>query len=90
VYDPDLGATVLFGGASGGIYTQPPSGSATVFDDMWSWNGSTWVQMHPATLPPGRFFSQMTYDATRHELVLFGGSLNQVADANDTWVFRAS
>ena len=89
-YDPDLGATVLFGGVVGNVTADPPTGVITVFDDMWSWNGTMWIQMQPATLPPGRFFSQMTYDATRHELVLFGGSLNANADANDTWVFRTS
>jgi hypothetical protein len=89
-YDPDLGATVLFGGVVGNVTADPPTGVITVFDDMWSWNGTMWIQMRPATLPPGRFFSQMTYDATRHELVLFGGSLNANADANDTWVFRTS
>jgi hypothetical protein len=89
-YDPDLGATVLFGGVVGNVTADPPTGVVTVFDDLWSWNGTMWTQLQPATLPPGRFFSQMTYDATRHELVLFGGSLNANADANDTWVFRTS
>ena len=89
-YDPDLGAAVLFGGVAGDVIAQPPTVAPTVFDDMWSWSGTTWTQLHPSTLPSGRFFSQMTYDATNHELVLFGGSLNQVADANDLWVFRTS
>jgi hypothetical protein len=89
-YDPDLGTTVMFGGVVGNVQAQPPSGTVTVFDDMWSWNGTAWTQLQPAALPPGRFYSQMTYDATRHELLLFGGSLNVTADANDTWVFRTS
>jgi len=89
-YDPDLGATVIFGGVVGNVTAQPPTGTVTVFDDMWSWNGTSWTQLRPATLPAGRFYSQMTYDATQHELVLFGGSLNENADANDTWVFRTS
>jgi hypothetical protein len=88
-YDPELGATVLFGGVAGDL-VQPPTGTVTVFDDMWSWSGAAWTQLLPAALPPGRFFSQMTYDATRNELVLFGGSLNENADANDTWVLRTS
>ena len=88
-YDPDLGAVVLFGGATGGGF-QTPAAPLSVFDDMWSWDGSAWTQLHPASLPTGRFYSQLTYDATNHELVLFGGSLNQNADANDTWVFRTS
>jgi hypothetical protein len=89
-YDPDLGAVVLFGGVSGDVVSQTPNPLARVFDDLWSWNGTAWTQLHPATLPPGRFFSQMTYDSTNHELVLFGGSLNQNADANDTWVLRVA
>jgi hypothetical protein len=90
-YDPDLGTAVLFGGVTGNVLGfQSPTGTATVFDDMWSWNGTTWAQLRPATMPSGRFYSQMTYDATRNELVLFGGSLNENADANDTWVFRTS
>jgi hypothetical protein len=89
-YDPDLGTAVVFGGVTGNVTAQPPTGTVRVFDDMWSWNGTNWMQLQPDTLPPGRFFSQMTYDASRHELVLFGGSLNASADANDTWVFRTS
>jgi hypothetical protein len=89
-YDPDLGSAVMFGGVVGDVTAEPPTGTATVFDDMWSWNGTTWAHLQPVTMPPGRFYSQMTYDATQHELLLFGGSLNDSADANDTWVFRTS
>lgn len=89
-FDPELSANVLFGGVTGDVMTQPPSGPVTVYDDMWTWNGTTWAQLRPALVPLGRFYSQMTYDSTHHELVLFGGSLNAHADANDTWVFRSS
>ena len=85
VFDQALGRIVLFGGAS----TNPDATSASpaVFDDTWSFDGTTWQQLHPTTVPSGRFLAQMTYDSATQQIVLFGGALNTTSDANDTWTF---
>ena len=85
VFDPALARIVLFGGAS----TNPDATSASpaVFDDTWSFDGTTWQQLHPTTVPSGRFLAQMTYDSATQQIVLFGGALNTTSDANDTWTF---
>ena len=61
-YDPGTGQLVLFGGYDGGF-----------LDDTWTWNGSTWTQMTPATSPPARDSASMAYDPGTGQLVLFGG-----------------
>src|SRR5438105_4060688 len=87
VFDQALGRIVLFGGAS----TNPDATNASpaVFDDMWSFDGTTWQQLHPTSMPSGRFLAQVTYDAATQQIVLFGGALNTTSDANDTWTFGA-
>jgi hypothetical protein len=83
VYDAALSEVLLLGGdASGGF-----DGLGTPLDDLWAWNGSAWQQLHPATSPPARFYAQMAYDDATGEVVLFGGSVNSVADLADTWVY---
>jgi len=87
VFDQALGRIILFGGASSN--PDATSASPTVFDDMWTFDGTTWQQLHPATIPSGRFLAQMTYDDASQQIVLFGGALNTTSDANDTWTFGA-
>jgi len=79
-YDAALGEIVLFGGYGGGgeVYD----------DDTWSWNGSTWTELSPATSPPARYLASMDYDAGSGQLVLFGGT--DGSDFDDTWTFDGS
>lgn len=44
------GQLILFGGGAQ---------NAVYFNDTWTWNGSNWVQLHPATSPPFGFASAM-------------------------------
>jgi N-acetylneuraminic acid mutarotase len=85
VFDNALGDVVLFGGSS--IDPETPGADPTVLDDMWTFDGSRWTQLHPSSPPSGRFFAQMTYNSTTQQIVLFGGALNTSSDANDTWTF---
>lgn len=87
VYDDALGKLVLFGGAS--IMPEFSGPQPQVFDDMWTFDGTSWQQLHPAVVPPGRFDAQMTYDAGAKQIVLFGGALSTTSDSNDTWTFGA-
>ncbi len=44
-----------------------------IIGDTWIWNGSDWIQQHPAISPPARDFASMAYDAATGQLILFGG-----------------
>jgi len=70
-YDAATGKIVLFGG-----YNDNPNHIA--FTDTWTWNGETWKKL-PHTGPKVGFATQMTFDASTQQLILFGGSdLNRV------------
>jgi hypothetical protein len=82
VYDAATGQLLLFGGSS-------KIGTASgYFSDTWTWNGSTWTQLHPATSPPARHNAAMIYDATGQDVVLFGGYDGQYL--GDTWTWNGS
>jgi hypothetical protein len=76
--DPRSNHVLLFGGLR---LDTIPSGQPNVPDtqvqvyagDMWEWDGSAWTQITPDLLPPARENGGMAYDATRNEVVLFGG-----------------
>lgn len=78
-YDADSGKTVMFGGIVGGF----PS------DATWTWDGSTWTEVHSEVTPDARFDAVMAYDPVRDEIVLAGGSVDeQHGPLQDTWVFK--
>ena len=81
VYDAARGQIVLFGGAAG----TPAADS----NQTWIWNGTNWIQMHPAVSPPARDSAAMAYDAVSQKVVLFGGYW-AFGIANDTWTWDGS
>ncbi len=81
-YLAEARSVVVFGGAGAG-----PGGAAIPIGDTWAWDGTNWARLVPASPPQGRGVFGMTYDAARHEVVLFGGSDNQ-SFLNDTWSLR--
>jgi hypothetical protein len=93
VYDSALGEALLFGGDTVTGYSPASASQAETYtlgaplNDLWAWNGTAWLQLHPATSPPARFYAQMAFDASSGQVVLFGGSVNPVADIADTWVY---
>jgi hypothetical protein len=79
-YDPATTQLVLFGGtAAGGT---PP------LADTWTWTGTTWDQLSPATSPPPRGYGALTFDPITEQLVLFGGIAT--AALGDTWSWNGS
>jgi len=52
----------------------------------WSWNGSDWIELDPATSPPPRLAAAIAYDPATSMVVLFGGT---GADSylDDTWTW---
>jgi hypothetical protein len=72
---------VLFGG-----YRTPAN---VPHNETWVWNGATWTQKTPATSPSSRYSHCMAYDATRQEVVMFGG-YNGTEYVDDTWVWNGT
>jgi hypothetical protein len=73
---------LLFGGAA----------SETPLGDTWSWTGSNWVQLSPATSPSPRVGPALAYDSATQQLLLQEGTGNygpppdQWAWSGSTWV----
>jgi len=80
VYDPATQQLLLFGGGA------TPAGPFN--GDTWTWNGTTWTQLHPATSPPAREFGDVVYDAATGTVVLFAGWHGSYLD--DTWSWDGS
>jgi len=82
IYDPAMGATLLFGGSTYGA----------LYGDTWTFSKTTgWVQLAPDVSPPPLQGASMAYDPATETVVLFGGSLDRVgqsgtnSDATWTW-----
>jgi hypothetical protein len=80
-YDAERNATILFGGL-----TDTSGKSDEAFNEMWIWDGETWQQQFPTTLPPARWGAQMVYDRTRKSIILFGGGSGG-GFLEDTWLW---
>jgi len=80
VYDPATQQLLLFGGGT------TPSGPFN--GDTWTWTGTTWARLHPATSPPGREFGDLVYDAATKTVVLFAGWHGSYLD--DTWSWNGT
>jgi hypothetical protein len=75
----------------GGIGTVSPD-SIGALSDLWSWDGSTWTQLHPKHMPPARASASVAYDETTNSVVLFGGETGDRAPVamNDTWLWNGN
>jgi hypothetical protein len=78
-YDDELHALIMFGGWN------PVVGGAAKLNDTWTWNGSTWTRLNPATVPPKRGSAVMAFHAETRRLVMFGGDIGD--HTNETWTF---
>ncbi len=84
VYDSHRGVVLLFGGDIGLVW---PSGR----DDLWSWDGSNWVELVSSTRPTARCLSAMSFDTQRGKAVLFGGNGGLfVGETDDTWEWNGN
>ena len=74
-YDAKSGKVVLFGGRAMDVF----------YDDTWTWDGTTWIQVNvPGARPAARASYGMAYDPGRGRVVLYGGSNNN-STFEDTW-----
>lgn len=72
---------MLFGGQSGSSLTG-------VLQDTWVWNGTTWAQAAPATVPFGRY-GAATSNHGSNQVVMFGGQ-NLLYKVLETWIWNGS
>ncbi len=79
-YDAATSSLVLFGG----------EGSGGALGDTWSFNGTTWTSLTPASSPPGRWSAAMAYDTATSSLVLFGGFGASSTTLADTWTYNGT
>lgn len=75
-YDPRRGLTLLFGG------TLDELG-----DDMWTWDGATWVELQPAHRPSPRSAPSLVWHTDEKRALLFGGSCKACQDSATTWIW---
>jgi hypothetical protein len=87
-YDPSEGRVILFGGLVLG------SEGLSTLSDTWSWDGSGWVQLHPAVSPPGLSGALLGYDPSTGLLVLTGGDTStgegRLVETQSTWTWDGS
>jgi hypothetical protein len=80
-YDAERNVNILFGGLVdiGGKFDE-------ALNEMWIWDGETWQQQFPTTLPPARWGAHMVYDRACKSIILFGGSSGG-GFLDDTWLW---
>ena len=73
-YVSDLGTVVLYGGSS------DPGLPLENFNDLWEWNGTSWLEIPQSGGPSIRDHS-LAFDEISGRLVVFGGQLDPVDDS---------
>jgi MYXO-CTERM domain-containing protein len=88
---PTTGKMYMFGGV---VWANV----IAALDDLWEWDGTSWVEIQSDVRPPARWSAAMAYDPSRKSLILFGGA-NAVGSSgapssygllNDTWEWNSS
>jgi hypothetical protein len=81
LYDADLHRTILFGGHN--------TGTGAILGDTWTYDGTDWTELTPASSPSARYRTQSVLDTTRRRAVVYGG-YDGVQLLRDTWEFNGS
>jgi hypothetical protein len=80
-YDPTVSRVIMFGG----LWSPPPMATVSSrLNDTWTWDGSTWVRLRPATSPPRVYDHALVHDGVRGENLLFGGA-TETGWLDETW-----
>jgi hypothetical protein len=81
-YDSAHHQLVMFGGAG-----PRGAGQGLLFQDTWTWDGSTWQLQHPAHMPNPRMRAAFAFDERRGVVVMFGGEGEGTTTYNATWTW---
>lgn len=84
-YDAQLRQLLVFGGFS--------TTTRAHLADTWSWDGTDWIELHPAASPPARGDAAMAYDESSGKLVLYGGLTlgpTGLTYHSDTWFWTGT
>ena len=76
--EPPGGRVAAVGGAGNGMWQDS-------LNDTWAWNGTTWTEIQPVTVPPNRYSFGMDYDPVNKAVLMFGGYSSGPA-RGDTWL----
>lgn len=80
-YDDARHRLVMFGGGD-------DFAGQTYYNDTWEWDGTAWIKMSPAHVPPAYVNPAMGYDKIHHVVVMFGGySVDAVGATAATWIW---
>ena len=83
-FDPTTKKTMIFGG----IGRKTSEDRIQRFDDMWSFDGTSWTQLkNVATLPTARYGAQVAVDPRSGKTLLFGGLVLEVNGATQSQVY---
>jgi hypothetical protein len=78
-YDAAHGQVVLFGGESSRRPALP--------NDTWTWDGTDWMQQHPAHSPGSRMYAGSAYDPATSRVLMFGGLDSSLQPVDETWTW---
>lgn len=82
-YDGARQQLLLYGG-------QTDAQPAQVLGDLWAWTGSQWTLLSSASMPPPLQGHTLVYDASRQQVVLFGGVGADNNPLATTWLWDGS
>lgn len=87
VYDPALQKVVLYGGEG----SDPQTGEPKLFDQTWTWDGTTWAQLTPASSPPPLYEAGAIWDPDLGGVLLAAGQGDGgpgvFGTEHDAWLF---
>lgn len=80
-WDPVSQRTIVFGG----IGRPTTDDAVTRYGDMWSFDGTKWTELKPATLPSIRYGSATGFNPETNTVVMFGGKSATEVYLNEHW-----
>jgi cysteine-rich repeat protein len=70
-YDANLKHVMLYGGNTG------TAGAPVANAETWTWNGTTWTKLTPATSPGARYGGSLAFDSAHKYSLMYGGQLDK-------------
>jgi len=77
--DPVSGKAMMFGGYNS-------ANTIPVYSTTWRWTGSSWLKLHPATVPYPKAWGIASLDPLRRNVVVTGGTGDTIRSDN-TWTW---